>query len=124
MASSKLKLNEKFKKKLLINNKAQRSEEKALLYFFNNLVKCEITKASYLKKMFLDVFHYNEEFASSNNINPEKIINLKIILKIINAHPETYANFEAILSKDLKSVLKDKNSEILNGNNFITNKFR
>lgn len=111
-----MKLNEKLKKKLLTYNRAQRNEEKALVYFFNNLVKCESTKASYLKKMFLDVFHFNEEYASINNLNPDRIINVKIIYKIINAHPESYQYLEKILSEDSNSFLNEGNSEIFNGN--------
>lgn len=114
-----MKLNEKFKKKLLNYNRAQRNEEKALVYLFNNLVKCETTKASYLRKIFLDLFHFNEEYATVNNINPEKIVNIKIIFKIINAHPENYENFEAIISEDHNSLINDKNSEIINGNYYI-----
>lgn len=65
------------------------------------------------------MFHFNEEFASKNNINPEKIVNIKIIFKLINAHPDNYNIFEKILFEDTNSMLNENFSDLFNGKVFL-----
>jgi len=99
---------------LLTFNRTERNEEKALVYFNNNSVKCSAPKTSYSKKMFLEIFYFIENYASVHNINPDKILTYKIIFKLVNAYPETYNLFETIISEDLNSLLNEKETSIFN----------
>ncbi len=65
--------------------------------------------------MFLDLFYYNENFALSNNVNPDKLINIKLIYKLVITHPETYESFNKILREENSSFLNEHKAINIDG---------
>lgn len=111
IVDNKVKLNQKLFQRFMNTSRIQRNESRAIQYLHSNLVKFEASKANILKKVFLGVIKYNENFAFKHNINPEKILNLKTLFRLIIAHPENFEVMNEILNEDTNCIL-NKGAEI------------
>jgi hypothetical protein len=104
-------LNLKLFKRFILLSKIQRNEEKAIKFFFGNLVKCESKNSNYLKEKFINIFRFNENLSLSLNINSFKIMNLKTIYRLTLIQKITKEELIENLSKDKFNIFSKKNSE-------------
>jgi len=87
-------------KKVVLQNKIQRNEERALDYFYGNLVKCEVKDLNLLKKIFLGIIKLNEKYSEKLNIEEYKIMSYKTIFRLALADSYDIEEIEKILENE------------------------
>lgn len=84
-------------KKIALLDKIQRNEERALDYFYGNLVKCEVKDLDLLRKIFLGVLKINEKYSDKLNIDKDFIMSYKTIFRLALADSYDIEEIEKIL---------------------------
>ena len=70
-------------------SKREKNYTQAVDYMISNMTKCDVELYDTIKNLFCEIYQKTDDYSKSNNINSDKMLNLKTIYKICNQLPKT-----------------------------------